>query len=118
MDADQLTRKGAQFNGALKTRWSRFRDQHVVQCEGSDDQVIDQAHYGMATKKRAPEEGRPAASAVDAGHHRATVRVSHVQAAIPQGPGQDGDFLDEMLQTNLVHWCFFFTKSAASCWDR
>jgi len=51
MDADQLTRKGAQFNGALKTRWSRFRDQHVVQCEGSDDQVVDQAHDRYGDKK-------------------------------------------------------------------
>jgi len=51
MDADQFTRKGAQFNCALKTRWSRFRDQHLVQCEGNDDQVVDQAHDRYGDKK-------------------------------------------------------------------
>jgi len=51
MDADQLTREGAQFKGALKTRWSRFRDQHLVLCEGSDDQVVDQAHERYSDKK-------------------------------------------------------------------
>ena len=104
MDADQLTRKGAQFTGAPKTRWSRCRDQHLVQCEGSDDQVVDQAHEWDGDKKNELLKGRPAASAVGAGRHRATVRVSHVQVATPQGTGQGGDFLDEMFQTHLVHW--------------
>ena len=51
MDTDQLARKWVQFKGALKTRWSRFRDQHLVQCEGSDDQVVDQAHQRYRDKK-------------------------------------------------------------------
>ena len=48
MDADQPKGIWVQFTGALKTRWSRFRDQHLVQCEGSDAQVVDTAHdrYG------------------------------------------------------------------------
>ena len=48
MDADQLKSKWVQFKGALKTRWIRFRDQHLVLCEGSDGQVVDTAHerYG------------------------------------------------------------------------
>ena len=51
MDADQLTRKWVQFKGALKTRWSRFRDQHLVLCEGSDAQVVDTAHEQYGDKK-------------------------------------------------------------------
>ncbi len=51
MDADQLTRKWVQFKGALKTRWSRFRDQHLVLCEGSDDQVVGTAHEQYGDKK-------------------------------------------------------------------
>ena len=57
MDADQLTRKWVQFTGALKTRWSRFRDQHLVQCEGSDDQVVDQAHQRYRDKKNELRKG-------------------------------------------------------------
>jgi len=51
MDADQLKRKWIQFKGALKTRWGRFRDQHLVQSEGSDDQVVDKAHERYGDKK-------------------------------------------------------------------
>ena len=51
MDADQPKGKWVQFKGALKTRWSRFRDQHLVQCEGSDDQVVDTAHERYGEKK-------------------------------------------------------------------
>ncbi len=51
MDADQLTCKGIQFKGALKTSWSRFRDQHLVQYEGSYDQVVDKAHERYRDEK-------------------------------------------------------------------
>ena len=69
MDADQLTRKWVQFKGALKTRWIRFRDQHLVLCEGSDDQVVDTARerYGDKKDEFMHEEDQPAASAVGAG---------------------------------------------------
>ena len=69
MDADQLMCKWAQFKGALKTRWGRFRDQHLVQCEGSDDQVVQNADERYRDKKDEfmHEGGRPAASAVGDG---------------------------------------------------
>ena len=51
MDADQPTCIWVQFTGALKTRWSRFRDQHLVQCEGSDAQFVDTAHDRYGDKK-------------------------------------------------------------------
>ena len=51
MDADQPKGKWVQFKGALKTRWIRFRDQHLVLCEGSDDQVVDTAHERYGEKK-------------------------------------------------------------------
>ena len=44
MDADQLKCKWVQFKGALKTRWVRFRHDHLVQSEGSYDKCIDNAH--------------------------------------------------------------------------
>jgi len=63
MDADQLTCKWVQFKGALKTRWGRFRDEHLVQCEGGYDQVVDKAHerYGDKKDEFMHEEDRPAA---------------------------------------------------------
>src|SRR5215831_15296845 len=68
MDADQPKGKWVQFTGALKTRWSRFRDQHLVQCEESDAQFVDTAHdrYGDNKDEFMHEGGRPAASAIAA----------------------------------------------------
>jgi uncharacterized protein YjbJ (UPF0337 family) len=51
MDADQLKCKWVQFKGALKTGWSRFRDAHLVQCEGSYNQFVDRAHERYRDKK-------------------------------------------------------------------
>ena len=51
MDADQPKGKWVQFKGALKTRWIRFRDRHLVLCEGSDDQVVDTASQRYCEKK-------------------------------------------------------------------
>ena len=51
MDADQPKGKWVQFTGALKTRWIRFRDQHLVLCEGSDAQFVDTAHERYGEKK-------------------------------------------------------------------
>src|SRR5262249_48301497 len=39
MDADQLKCKWVQFKGALKRRWGRFRDEHLVQTERSYDSL-------------------------------------------------------------------------------
>ena len=63
MDADQLKPKWVQFKGALKTWWGKFRDQHLVQCEGSYDQFVDKAHerYGDEKDELMHEESRPAA---------------------------------------------------------
>lgn len=51
MDADQLKSKWVQFKGALKTRWIRFRDEHLVLCEESFDQFVDRAHERYGDKK-------------------------------------------------------------------
>ena len=63
MDADQLTCKWVQLKAALKTRWSRFRDAHLVLREGRYDQVVDKAHkrYGDKKDEFMHEEDRPAA---------------------------------------------------------
>ena len=63
MDADQLKCKWVQFKGALKMRWGRFRDEHLVQCEESYDQFVDKAHerYGDKKDELMHEEDRPAA---------------------------------------------------------
>src|SRR5262245_61843119 len=44
MDADQLKCKWIQFKRALKTRWGRFKDEHLVQSEGSYAKFVDKAH--------------------------------------------------------------------------
>jgi len=44
MDADHLKCKWIQFKRALKTRWGRFRDEHLVQSEGGYAKVVDKAH--------------------------------------------------------------------------
>jgi hypothetical protein len=41
MDADQLKCKWVQFKGALKRRWGRFRNDHLVQSERSYDKFGD-----------------------------------------------------------------------------
>ena len=41
MHADQLKCKWVQFKGALKRRWGRFRDDHLVQSEQSYDKFGD-----------------------------------------------------------------------------
>ena len=51
MDADQLKPKWVQFKGALKTRWIRFRDEHLVLCEESYDKFVDKAHERYGEKK-------------------------------------------------------------------
>jgi len=51
MDAHQLKWKWVQFKGALKTRWGRFRDDHLVQSEGGYDKSVDQAHERHGDKK-------------------------------------------------------------------
>jgi len=51
MDADQLKRKWVHSKGALKTRWGRFREQHLVQSEESYDQFVDKAHERYRDKK-------------------------------------------------------------------
>ena len=51
MDADQLKCKWVQFKGALKTRWGKFRHDHLVQREGSYDKVADKAHERYGDKK-------------------------------------------------------------------
>jgi len=63
MDADQLKSKWVQFKGAVKTRWIRFRDEHLVLCEGSYDKFVDKAHewYGDKKDEFMHEEDRPAA---------------------------------------------------------
>jgi uncharacterized protein YjbJ (UPF0337 family) len=68
MDTDQLKCKWVRFKAALKTRWTRFRDEHLVQSEGGYDKVVYKAHERYGDKKgRAHEGGRPAVSAVGAG---------------------------------------------------
>ena len=63
MDADQLKSKWVQFTGAVKTRWIRFRDEHLVLCEESYDKFVDKAHERYGDKKDVfmHEEDRPAA---------------------------------------------------------
>ena len=63
MDADQLKCKWVQFKRALKTRLGRFRDDHLVQSEGSYDKVVDKAHEPFGDKKDEfmHKEDRPAA---------------------------------------------------------
>ena len=63
MDADQLKCKWVQFKSALKTRSSRFRDQHLVLCEESYDRFVDKAHDRYVDKQDEfmHEEDRPAA---------------------------------------------------------
>jgi len=74
MDADQLKCKWVQFKGALKTRWSRFRDQHLVQCEGSYAPVVNKTHERYCDKQNGfLKGGRSAASGVGTGGDRATV---------------------------------------------
>jgi uncharacterized protein YjbJ (UPF0337 family) len=51
MDADQLKCKWVEFKGALKRWWSKFRHDHLVQCEGSYDKVADKAHERYGDKK-------------------------------------------------------------------
>ena len=51
MDADPLICKWVQFKGALKARWGRFRDDHLVQCEGSYDEFVDKVHERSGDKK-------------------------------------------------------------------
>ncbi len=40
-----------QVKSALKTRWGRFRDDHLVQSEGSYDKWVDKAHERNGDKK-------------------------------------------------------------------
>lgn len=40
-----------QFKSALKTRWARFRDDHLVQTERSYDKFIDKAHERSGDKQ-------------------------------------------------------------------
>ena len=58
MDADQLKCKWVQFKGALKTRWARFRDNHLVQTERSYDKCVDKAHEQYGDKKDELIKGR------------------------------------------------------------
>jgi uncharacterized protein YjbJ (UPF0337 family) len=51
MDADQLKCKWVQFKGALKTRWGKFKHDHLVQCEGSYGKVATEAHERYGDKK-------------------------------------------------------------------
>jgi len=51
MDADQLKCKWVQFKGSVKTRWIRFRDEHLVLCEESYDKFVNKAHERYSEKK-------------------------------------------------------------------
>ena len=57
MDADHLKCKWIQFKRALKTRWGRFRDEHLVQSEGGYDKFFDKAHERYGDKKDALMKG-------------------------------------------------------------
>ena len=84
MDADQPKGKWVQFTGALKTRWSRFRDQHLVQCEESDAQFVDTAHdrYGDNKDEVMHEGGRPAASAIAARSRWGNAPLNRYQSCV------------------------------------
>ncbi|HJY82685.1 MAG TPA: hypothetical protein VKK81_16570 [Candidatus Binatia bacterium] len=51
MDADQPTRIWVRFTGALKTRWGKFRDEHLVLCEENYAQFVDTAREQYGDKK-------------------------------------------------------------------